>query len=148
MTDVAFHFNVSQPLAYACRLLRKAYGAGAQVTVVGPQEVLAQLDQELWTFSALDFVPHCQASAPAQVRARTPILLASDAQAAPERAPEVLLNLGAQAPAGFERFARLIELVGAAEAERQHARARWRHYAAHGHPITRHDIMARPAHTG
>ncbi|MDR0275497.1 MAG: DNA polymerase III subunit chi [Burkholderiaceae bacterium] len=141
MTEIAFHFNVGDPLAYACRLLRKAHGVGTRVTVVGPQTALSWLDQSLWSFSTLDFVPHCLADAPAQVRARTPIVLAEGAQAAPGHAP-VLLNLGEDVPAGFEPFERLIELVGTAEADRQHARARWRHYAAHGHSITRHDLAA------
>jgi len=141
MTEVAFHFNVGDPLAYACRLLRKAHGTGARVTVVGPQAELARLDQALWTFSQLDFVPHCMADAPAQVRARTPIVLAESVQAAPEHT-QVLLNLGADVPAEFEPFERVIELVGTPDADRQHARARWRHYAAHGHAITRYDLAA------
>ena len=31
MTDVAFHFNAPDKLAYACRLLRKAVGSGSRV---------------------------------------------------------------------------------------------------------------------
>jgi len=139
MTEIAFHFNIGDPLAYACRLLRKAHGAGTRVTVVGTQEALSRLDQALWTFSALDFVPHCMADAPAQVRTRTPIMLAESTQAAPGHAP-VLLNLGEDVPAGFEPYERVIELVGNDDAGRQHARARWRHYAAQGHAITRHDL--------
>ena len=65
MTDVAFHFNVPDKLGYACRLLRKAHAAGGSVGVVAAPVVLQELDARLWSFSALDFVPHCLADAPA-----------------------------------------------------------------------------------
>lgn len=142
MTDIAFHFNVGEPLAYACRLLRKAYGAGAHVTVVGPEAALADLDKALWTFTALDFVPHCRSNAPATVRERTSIVLAPDAAAAQGHA-DVVLNLGDGVPLGFEQFERLIEVVSTGDADRQKARARWRHYAERGYSITRHDLAAR-----
>jgi hypothetical protein len=35
MTEIAFHFNVPDKLAYSCRLLRKAYLSGARVVVTG-----------------------------------------------------------------------------------------------------------------
>ena len=141
MTEVAFHFNVPDKLGYACRLLRKAYGAGGTVGVVGPSAVLEALDIRLWSFSALDFVPHCRADAPAPVLAATPIVLAQDCAQLPEVA--VLVHLGEQVPAGHERFARLIELVATDDADRAHARLRWRHYAERGHPIQRHDLAAK-----
>ena len=52
---------------------------------------------------------------------------------------EVLVNLGDEAPAGFERFARLIEIVGTEEAERAAARSRWKHYAARGYALQGHE---------
>ena len=63
MTEISFHFNAPDKLGHACRLLRKADNAGHQVVVVGPDATLRQLDASLWTFSALDFVPHCFADA-------------------------------------------------------------------------------------
>ena len=33
MTEISFHFNVPDKLAYACRLLRKAVNAGNKVVV-------------------------------------------------------------------------------------------------------------------
>jgi DNA polymerase-3 subunit chi len=144
MTEVAFHFNVPDKLAYACRLLRKAYTAGTPVGVVGPPEALGALDEALWTFSALDFIPHCSASAAAAQRAGTPIVLAADCAALTDA--QVLVHLGAEVPAGFERFERLIELVGAGDDDRAAARQRWRHYAERGYPIVRHDLAARGQH--
>ena len=58
MTEIAFHFNAPDKVAYACRLLRKAVAANAKVVVVVPQEQMAQLDESLWTFSHLEFLAH------------------------------------------------------------------------------------------
>ena len=144
MTEVAFHFNVPDKLGYACRLLRKASAAGSRVVVTGEPEVLRALDTELWTFSALEFIPHCHAaSAEPQVLAASPVVLADSPRGTPHQ--DVLVNLGGPVPEGFERFERLIELVTQDEDDRQQARARWKHYADRGYAIKRHDLAAREA---
>jgi DNA polymerase-3 subunit chi len=141
MTEVAFHFNVPQFTAYACRLLRKASQAGAKVAVVADETDLKQLDTQLWTFSAGEFLPHCLWDAPDHVLRRSPIVLLpiDRLDVAPHR--EVMVHWGAaMPPAGFESFVRLIELVSLDESDRQAARQRWKHYADRGYPITRHDV--------
>ena len=144
MTEVAFHFNVPDKLQYSCRLLRKAWGSGARVVVTGEVETLHRLDQLLWTFSALEFVPHCQLDAPASTVAATPVLLADVLDSCPHH--EVLVNLGREVPDGFERFERFIELVTLADDDRASARTRWKHYTDRGYAMKRHDLAqeARP----
>ena len=141
MTEVSFHFNVPHPLAYACRLLRKAIRQGARVVVTAPPATLAALDVALWSFEPLDFVPHLMPAPGAAVAARlraTPVwLLQSTAEAMHH---DVLLNLGPQAPAGFESFARLIELVSADDEGRAAGRQRWKHYTSRGYEIRRHEV--------
>jgi DNA polymerase III subunit chi len=142
MTEVAFHFNVPDKLAYACRLLRKATAAGSSVVVTGEPQALRTLDTELWTFSALEFIPHCHAaSADPQVLSASPVVLADTARGTPHQ--QVLVNLGEAVPEGFERFERLIEVVSQDEGDRQQARARWKHYADRGYAIQRHDIAVK-----
>jgi DNA polymerase-3 subunit chi len=143
MTEVAFHFNAPDKVAYVCRLLRKAVSTGARVVVTGELQVLRQLDQALWTFSPTDFVPHCQLGAEALLVAHSPVILAESSQATPHQ--QVLLNLGDTVPEGFERFERLIEVVGKSDADRQVARSRWKHYADRGYAITRHDLALKGA---
>ena len=138
MTGISFHVNLADPLAYACRLLRKASAGGARVVVIGRPEQLQALDTALWTFSATDFLPHGQAAALAPaVRARTPIVLAALSAEADHR--EVLVNLADEVPQGFEGFERLIELVSGQEDELQRARVRWKYYADRGYALTRVD---------
>jgi DNA polymerase-3 subunit chi len=153
MTEVAFHFNLPDKLTYACRFLRKAVGSGARVLVVaGPdnEALLHQLDQALWTFSAQEFLPHCTAQAAPAVLTASPLLLADSVAttmqpqvAAHWPQADVLLNLGEGVPPGFESFLRLIELVSLDDADRQAARARWKHYQERGYPLVRHDIAAK-----
>ena len=138
MTGIAFHVNLADRLAYACRLLRKAAAGGARVVVIGPADELQMLDAALWTFSAPDFVPHGLAhTLPASVLARTPIVLAASALGAPHQ--EVLVNLDEAIPEGFEGFERLIELVANEDAPRRHARVRWKHYADRGYALSKID---------
>lgn len=137
-TDIAFHFNAPGKIDYTCKLLRKATLTGARVAVLAPADLLARLDQELWTFSAVDFVAHLRAPCTPQEQARTGVLLCTDA--AQLTGYTVLVNLQSSVPAGFERFERLIEIVSADEADRQAARVRWMHYKTLGFALTRHDI--------
>lgn len=137
MTEVAFHFNLPDKTAYVCRLLRKAVAQGARVVVTGSEPLLGELDKALWSFSPTDFVPHCSAgSDPAMVLA-SPVVLGVDAVTSPHH--DVLLNLDEDVPAGFERFARVIEVVGDGPEDRARSRRRWKHYQDRGYPIVRHD---------
>ena len=141
MTEISFHFNAPHKLEYACRLLRKAVNSGSKVVVAGEPQALGQLDASLWTFSALDFVPHCFHDSDAALLGASPVILGLAAAPVPSSAPsQVLLNLGAGVPEGFERFERLIEVVGTEGEDRQTARDRWKHYASRGYAITRHDL--------
>lgn len=143
MTRVSFHFNVPQRLAYACRLLRKATRQSALVTVTGEARLLAELDRALWSFEPTEFIPHVLLregdTLPERLR-DTPVCLTAAPAGAPHH--DVLLNLGAEPPAGFESFERLIEIVSTDEADRTAARARWKHYAARGYSIEKHEVEA------
>ncbi len=143
MTEIAFHFNVPDKLAYSCRLLRKAYLSGATVAVTAEPGVLAELDALLWSFSATEFVPHCTGAAPLPTLAATPVVLAVSLADCPER--DILVNLGQGVPVGFEGFERFIELVSLHPDDIQTGRGRWKHYAARGYTLKRHDLASRAA---
>lgn len=141
MSDVEFHTQAPEKLLYACRLLRKAAASAARVLVTADAATLAQLDQQLWAFSSTEFVPHCFDDAPAQVLDSSPIVLTP---ALPEKAEQtILLNLGSVVPAGFEQFARIIEIVSEDEDDKRQARSRWKHYAASGCQLSSHNTQAK-----
>ena len=142
MTEVEFHYNVSDKLAYSCRLLRKARAGGARLLVTGEAVMLAQLDQMLWTFSGTEFLPHCRSDAAPATLALTPIVLAGSAldPVLEGHVYGVLVNLGQGVPQGFERFERFIEVVSSAPDDRQAGRDRWNHYKERGYALKRHDL--------
>ena len=134
MTRIDFHTGVADQIGYACRLVRKAYGAGQQLVVVGEAPILASLDAALWTFSPLDFIPHCGVESP--LAAKTPVVLSTTPGQAPHHA--VLINLGGAVPDDFARFERLLEIVGATPEAVTAGRDRYRFYRDRGYQLTNH----------
>lgn len=143
MAEVAFHFNVPERTAYTCRLLRKIWRSGLRAHVVLDAADVHALDIALWTFAAEEFVPHATQHAPAHVLAQSPIVLADESLGAP--AGSVWVNLLPHVPAAWQAAPagqRIVEVVTQDEADRQHARQRWRWYTTHGHQLVRHDLAA------
>jgi DNA polymerase III subunit chi len=131
MTRVDFHTNIADPLGYACRLARKAYQAGQPLVVLGDPPTLREFDERLWTFSALDFIPHCMADS--TLADQTPVVLAADLERAPHYA--ILLNLAAEVPSQFARFERLLEVVGNDADTLAAGRTRYRFYRDRGYTL-------------
>jgi DNA polymerase-3 subunit chi len=123
MTRIDFHSNVPDKIAYACRLLRKAYGARNRIVVMTEDAAqLAELDQALWTFSSTDFLPHAHVNDP--LAPDSAIVLADSDEAELPQA-DVLVNLSRRAPAQFESFPRLIEVISTDEADTAAGRQRF-----------------------
>lgn len=143
MARVEFHFNVPDRVAYVCRLIRKAVALNHRLGVLGPDRLLASIDQSLWTFSPLDFVPHCRLPAAPALRQASPVWLVSDvAELLPQH---LLIQLNAEVPVNAGDFARIIEVVSEDVGERQEARSRWRHYTHQGHELIQHNFQHNPA---
>ena len=139
MTTVDFYFNAPERLQVACRLAGKALRQKKRMLIYAPDaETASRVDRMLWTWPATGFVPHCMAHDP--LAPDTPVLIAADAQS--PSGCEVLLNLGAECPPHFERFERLLEVVGAEEAEREAGRSRYRFYRERGYRIANHDLAS------
>ncbi len=139
MTQVAFHFGAVDKMFYTCRLLRKASGTGARVLVLAEPPVCNHLDEALWGISGTDFVTHCQLPAPEGVLQRSSVVL-STGEFPAQAAFDVMVNLGASVPDGFDTFGRVIEVVSLDETDRQQARQRWKKYTELGYAIERHDL--------
>lgn len=140
MPAVAFHFNAPDKLDYACRFIRKALRHDARVTVVAPIERLRQLSTRLWKLAGHEFLAHAVQGDDAELFALAPVVLVESAQTSVHH--EVLLNLGADIPPGFEAFDRVVEVVSSFdEQDRAMARVRWRSYQSAGHAIERFDLV-------
>jgi len=144
-TRIDFAFGVSHRLRTACEVVHKHYQAGRRLLIYSTQPaMLRDIDLWLWRFEPTAFVPHLPDDDPQA--GQTPVLLCgADPQRHLDGAGQSpwLLNLDAQCPPAFARFARILEVVSSQTAELQAARARWRQYVAGGITPIGHDLSAR-----
>ena len=134
MTRIDFHSNVADKIGYACRLVRKARAANCQVVLYSDDHAqLRALDEALWTFSELDFLPHVMAGD--DLASNTPIVLAGNAD---KELPhnQILINLSAATPALFAQFERMFEIVSPEAIDASAGRERYRFYQQRGYPLT------------
>ena len=131
MTRIDFHTHVDDVVLYACLLARKAYRAGQLLVVHAESTCLRTFDERLWSFSPLDFIPHCMADN--ALARQTPVVLAADLEQAPHH--QILLNLGATVPGPFARFERMLEIIGSAQDQLVAGRERYRFYRDRGYAL-------------
>lgn len=136
MTRIDFHSNVPDKIAYSCRLVRKARAANFNIVLfAGDRNALNTLDQLLWTFSELEFLPHVFSNDP--LAAATPIILTdTDQVELPHH--QILVNLSQATPPHFARFERMFEIVSFEDADKEAGRERYRFYHQRGYPLTHH----------
>ena len=140
--EVSFYTGVSDRLHFATRLLRKAYGSGAQVLVLGPASLLARLGAALWAQEPTDFIPHLlvrEGVDEALLRA-TPIVLAERQDAAPHC--RTVLNLGADFMADVAALDRVLEVLSGEPEQVQAGRRRYKAYREMGLDIKHHEVNA------
>ncbi len=150
MARIDFHSNVNDKLEYACRLTRKIWNTisegqpGRNIVIVGEQSDLKKLDKLLWTFSSVDFLPHCFIDDEAVVE--TPIVLTDDfvfLALASIPHSDVMIHLGMRmpetVPALVARFPRIVEVVTVNEAEQLAGRNRYKSYQDLGHELHNFD---------
>ncbi len=140
MTQIDFYFHVENKLHTACALSAKAYARGLKVLAFCPDaEASQKFSRLLWTAPAVSFIPHCTADD--RLAAVTPVIVDHDGSNLLH--DDVLINLRAEWPPFFSRFKRLIEIVSLDEADRGHARERFRFYRDRGYAIQNHDLSKR-----
>lgn len=134
MTRIDFHSNVADKIGYACRLVRKARAANCRVVLYAEDHAqLRALDDALWTFSELDFLPHAMAED--ELASQTPIILDRNADSVlPHH--QILINLSTATPAHFAQFERMFEIVSPEASDASAGRERYRFYQQRGYPLT------------
>lgn len=142
MPEIHFYHKVRDTLAATCQLVAKAYRSGRRIAILTPDAATAaRLDERLWEADPQSFLPHVELGS--ALAAETPIVLGVATQAC--RWPtqrDILVNVGAPLPDGFEDFKIVLEVVGPSDAERGPARQRWMEYRARGHQPKAHDMAA------
>ncbi len=132
MPHVTFYHGVHDKLLTSCRVIQDLFHAGRRVLVYAPDPRLAEhMDQRLWTFASLSFVPHCRDGAPRMND--SPVLIAPHTHIA--GFDDALLNLSYELPPDFQRFQEIIEVVAQQEDDAVPARMRFKQYKEQGCPI-------------
>lgn len=123
----------------ACRLIEKAWQSKNRIYVhTQDQQIGRHMDRLLWTFREGSFIPHgilgdCDPLI-------NPVLLGWSGEIPAER--QVLVNLGNDVPAFYDRFERVAEFIDSEPAVREAGRVRYRFYKEQGCPLQDHRIEA------
>ena len=114
------------------------------IVVVGSSSFLKELDQQLWSFSATEFLPHAWAKD--DVANETPIVFVESFESLElNHLPhgDVLIHVGQTLPVSVEalaqRFPRIVEIVSTDEVDRQAGRERYKAYRDQGHELHNFD---------
>ncbi len=110
---------------FACTMAKKAWSTGNRVHIhTQSEEKAKQLDDLLWTFRDISFVPHEQYNGTEDKDTPVTIGFGNDF---PEQS-QVMINLGNNIPDFAPSFERIVEIVGGDETNKQFARTRYRQY--------------------
>lgn len=122
---------------FACSVASKAWQNGNNVYIhTRSREAAVMLDDLLWTYQDISFIPH--AISEQNETSDAPVIIGWQ-----NKAPEnfnVLINLTTDIPEIAAGFARIVEIVAGSEDERAEARNRYRNYRDSGHEIHNHEI--------
>jgi DNA polymerase-3 subunit chi len=138
---VAFHTGVVDAVGHTLRLIRKAISLGSRVLVIGTDEAVRELDEQLWTVEPGSFFPHVMWSeqiATSTRVLRAPVWLLRAASAEREvhgplpTGPDVMINLGLAVPREAGQFLKVFEVVSAQATERAIGQQRWRAWRERG----------------
>ncbi|MFA5960649.1 MAG: DNA polymerase III subunit chi [Tatlockia sp.] len=121
----------------ACRLLEKAYLRGHRVFVIcSTQQEAENLDELLWTFKDMSFIPHNLQGEGLE----PPPAIQIGCGERPRGFNDILLNLSPQIPVFYTAFQRIIEIVSEEVEEKELSRTRFRSYRASGCELHTHQI--------
>ena len=142
MTQVDFHIlenkESSALLAYACKLVRKAYRNGYRVYIrTDNEQDMKHLDKLLWTFSDLDFIPHALL---ATENGQEPVIIGMIGYEGDSRT--VLINLSTKLTENYSSYSRVFELVANDPVAISAGRERYRTYRKMNDELSNHQVTA------
>lgn len=136
MTRVDFYIlpdvDSESKFRFACRLAHRAIADGGQAHVrTASAEETAVLDALMWIYPEGRFLPHTTED-------NDQSLVRIGHEEPPPGQDELLINLGNDVPAYFDRYQRVCEVVPAPEVDA--GRARYSQYRRRGYPLHHHEL--------
>lgn len=144
MTRIDFYVlataDAATRLELICKLSEKAIGRSEKVLIHSHSEAeLEQLDELLWSFRPVSFIPHkiLPAGYLTSSADNESVHLSSEAPAADRT---LLINLAQEVPPFFSRFERTLEVINDEPEIRASGRDRYRYYQQRGYPLQHHKM--------
>jgi DNA polymerase-3 subunit chi len=123
-------------LRLACKIVDKATQRDQHVFILSSSDEEARkLDELLWTFDQGSFIPHRVVRGALEAPPPEAVLIGVDQPPGPGRW-DVLVNLAAEVPEFFSRYARVAEVVDADATRREQSRERYRFYRDRGYKLS------------
>jgi len=128
---------------FACTMAAKTWSLGNRVHIhTTSEEMAGVLDNLLWTFRDISFIPH-------EIynginNEETPVTIGFG-NSFPEQS-QVMINLDYKIPQFAFNFDRIVEIVGGNDTNKQHARRRYRQYKDENYETYDHKIDTLKAH--
>ena len=143
MTRVDFAFGAPDRMTQAARTTMRQVLKGTRVFVYCTDaDRLKAFGQLLWTVDDTAFVPHEVLTA--KVDDQVPVYLVSQPTwslfESTVREADWLINLDNDCPPDLKALTRVLEIVSQDALDIEQARARWRHYQAHGAKLQAHKL--------
>ncbi len=133
--EVSFYHLTSLPLERALpRLVEKIYATGAKVVIFFEhKEQLERIDEVLWTYGQMDFLPH--GTFLEKYPEKQPIYLTTTDEN-PANA-SILIQIGQKVHSSFKSFTRIVDMFeNSNPLSVQSARDRYKRYKQEGHTLT------------
>lgn len=122
---------------FACRLVEKAYQQKHQVYIhTNSQEEAKAIDDLLWTFRDISFIPH---SLHGEISEPMPSVRIGF-ESHPTAPYDILINLTKEIPDFFNHFHRAIEIVAQEDSLKTNGRKKFKIYKDKGCELTTHDL--------
>lgn len=143
MTRIDFYVGKTRSLQarlrLACKLVEKAHQRKLFTYIhTDSAATSAQIDELLWTFNALSFIPH--SLAPTTDKA-VRILIGHNFEPMEQEHCDFLINLSNQVPDFFSRFERMAEVLDQEEPVIHAGRKRYLFYRDRGYNLEYHQLQ-------
>ncbi len=128
----------TMPYRFICQLVEKARQGGHEIYIhASSRDEAGTLDDLLWTFKDISFLPHAAIDV-AEAVADYPVIIGWEGETPLARA--VLINLSGAVPAHLDGCERILEVVPSDPDARRQARARYQDYRDRGLELHSHNI--------
>lgn len=140
MTRADFYIvpEPAMPYRFVCQVADKVRNEGYDIYIhAASREEAATIDDLLWTFRDISFLPHAPIDS-ADAVANCPVVIGWEGETPAQR--RALINLSGAMPDNPDVYERIIEVVPSDPADRQQARLRYKDYRARGVEMHSHNI--------